>query len=373
MVQRYSEVGNAAGTYFERKSQSGADTPKALRSRGLWPINPYTMQNEAMTCNKVKLYNRWGGEIGETTSQNYTVVVVGTQQWPNESDVIAKLAEKWRGTDLSLGMYLSPEGRESVQMMYDSMLRLANGARSLKRGDFGGFVRNLNELPRHAKAVSARKFNQGDISGAFLSAHLGWEPLIKDIYEASNLKAPVDDVFEIKASKKGPPIPRWMSGAGDNPYPARSLDSSSNAFVKLQCRVTRPPTFTERFGMGNPFLIAWELVPLSFVADYFLPIGSTIDALGFISSVYGSKGYRKQYRDLKWTLRLKAGQLDWGGYGFSKEAMYRRQMIREFTRSQWSANFSAPLRSAEIKVPSSLMKLGTLSALTHQRLLSLAR
>ena len=76
--------------------------------------------------------------------------------------------------------------------------------------------------------------------------------------------------------------------------PALKTRLTSDVFVKLALDVTRPPTFAQRFGLDNPFRIAWELVPLSFVADYFLPIGSVVSAMGTVSALYGQRGFRKQ-------------------------------------------------------------------------------
>lgn len=369
MVQRNYTVGSPSGSYYEQKSQSGDDTPYALRVMGIFPVNKYTLTSAGFIRPSVPIYFSNGRLAGSASVSSYNVVVWSSVSWPNESDIINKLGDKWRNTDLNIGMYLSPEGRQSASLLGDTMKRLANSAIHLKRGDFGGFVRNLDHLPSAARKQSARKFNQGDISGAFLSAHLGWEPLIKDSYELANIEAPSETSHLITASKQGSRT-FYVSG---NTYTAQRLinRSSFKSFVKLGLEISRPPTFSERFGLGNPFGVFYENIPLSFVADYFLPIGSTIAAMNTISQLYGSMGYRKQLQARKTYLELPPGKLNENGTRKSLLPMTLRDYDVTFQRTKFTANFSAPLRSAKVSMPSSLTRLATLSALVHQSIINL--
>lgn len=58
-----------------------------------------------------------------------------------------------------------------------------------------------------------------------------------------------------------------------------------------------------RFGLLNPLEVIWELVPLSFVADWFLPIGdylSALDAPFRFTHIGGTVGGRREIvRDWK--------------------------------------------------------------------------
>lgn len=372
MVQRTHTVGNPNGAYWETLSQSGDDTPPHLRKRGLWPINKYSANREAQTQNFVSLYDQWGNRLN---GGPYGVISFGgfslnPPVLPQEADVINKLGDKWRNTDLDLGMYASPEGRESLGMMITGLQRFTNSARSLRRGDFGGFLRNLNELPRHARKASARKFNQGDLSGSFLAAHLGWEPLIKDVYNASQGVGDIrDKPHRITATKRG-----FVTGSQTNP--ALKAQLTSDVFVKLALDITRPPTFAQRFGLDNPFRIAWELVPLSFVADYFLPIGSVVSAMGSVSALYGQRGFRKQLIKVVRKESYPPGSCAisaWYELYYNREEIRRYYSYTRFNRTPWTPSFQDPIKNLRVRLPTSVMKLGTLSALAHQHVLSLAK
>lgn len=287
--------------------------------------------------------------------------------YPSEALALSGLASKWRSTDLNVGMYLSPEGKESATMVGDSLLRLANSARALRRGDFGGFVRNLNSLPRSSRRASARRFEQGDVSGSFLAAHLGWEPLIKDVWNLSENIAPIPKRRRVSGGAKG----RYDLKLFQPYFTGYKFSKYSKAETRFLMEL-EPPTFAQRFGLDNPFMIAWGLKPLSFVADYFLPIGATIDALGFLGQNFKARGWRKQVAIYRYSSTVLAGA-DLGQGTFVTVPATHSQSSLTYSRKPYVPSLLDPLRSLNVTVPESLMRISTLAALTHQRLLSLEK
>jgi hypothetical protein len=282
--------------------------------------------------------------------------------------LISKLASEWRDAPLNLGMYLSPEGRESVEMVSSSLSKIYKSAIALKKGNFGGFLKELRPLPRPSKRKSYKKFTQGDLSGSFLAAHLGWEPLIKDAYSAATFKPSPLKSQAISVSIKDIP--------GSVTVTAPWVDTGKAWGVqKLIAKVVRQPTFYERFGMDNPFLIAWELVPLSFVADYFLPIGATIDALGFVGSCSTSDVILTHYRRVESNIRYPAYTIGWKAdllyeYYYDDQERSYVEKIEWFKRSNVSLTLASPL-DWKVSLPKSLMRLATMGSLLHQALLNL--
>lgn len=362
------------GTYGESCSFNGDDTPYHLRKKGLWPVNKFEKSKSYFRQDRVNLVDRNGKPLSPArynTPRSVVTVSSVSQTAVVPSDVLSDLASEWRNTDLNIGMYFSPEGRESLEMIGDGLKRVANSAIALKRGNFGGFVRNLNSLPRSARRSSARKFEEGDLSGAFLSAHLGWEPLIKDIWNASENLAPLVSGNRRITAQKKKPAATFTAKENSSYFKADFRVLTNKQQLRYTLDTSVAPTWTERFGLDNPFLIAWELVPLSFVADYFLPIGSTIDALAFLAKVKG-KGWTKEYREAKFSLMVPKGSCINGMYGyFAPSDMRGLYGSSYFKRTPWVPSLTDPLRSLSCKLPTSVMKLSTLAALTHQRLLSL--
>lgn len=374
-ISEYSIGGSnqSVNTYWERLRRDRYSTPKFLRDQGIFLDLPYARESESMLNSRMTIKQVYGpgqmdvfmAVVGPQLQMSYNPV------YPSEGDVIAKLASKWRNTDLNLAMYLSPEGRESASMLLSTIGKLSNSVHSLKRGDFGGFVRNLHTMPRNARRRSHRKFTQGDLSGAFLSAHLGWEPLIKDAYESANIKPPIAKGERIVASKAGTPRSFYVLNAGS--VHVGEFVQEGKLRVSLLGDVSKPVEWFDRFGLRNPFGIAWELVPLSFVADYFLPIGQTIDNMGFISAARFARMWRKVYEDRSATLKTRSGyEFNFGGepwQSVSPGSTYRHW--RSYSRTPYELNFASPLRTLGVSMPSSLLKLSTMSALLHQRILSL--
>lgn len=374
-ISEYSIGGNnqSVNTYWERLRRDRYSTPRFLRDQGIFLDLPYARESESMLNSRMTIKQVYG-----SGQMDVFMAVVGPQLqmsynpvYPSEGDVIAKLASKWRNTDLNLAMYLSPEGRESASMLLSTIGKLSNSVHSLKRGDFGGFVRNLHTMPRNARRRSHRKFTQGDLSGAFLSAHLGWEPLIKDAYESANIKPPIAKGERIVASKAGTPRSFYVLNAGS--VHVGEFVQEGKLRVSLSGDVSKPVEWFDRFGLRNPFGIAWELVPLSFVADYFLPIGQTIDNMGFISAARFARMWRKVYEDRSATLKTRSGyEFNFGGEPWqtiSSGSTYRHW--RSYSRTPYELNFASPLRTLGVSMPSSILKLSTMSALLHQRILSL--
>lgn len=374
-MDRVSVIGSPSGPYYEFSSQKGDDTPKELRKKGLWPINKYEVTRELTVQNDSLLVDARGKPFGTTRYRTVDFIQVSSSppEYPSYNDILIKLREKWSDTDLNLGMYASPEGRESLEMMGTSLLKLANSARSLKRGDFDGFARNLRTLPRHSRQRSFRKFEQGDISGSFLAAHLGWEPLIKDLYEASGLVDLQEDPYRITARKLGG---MTITPLNIGNYPGATFTEDHKVQIRLTLDMKRPPSFQQRFGLDNPFLIAWELVPLSFVADYFLPIGDVIAGCGAVSAMYGSHGFSKTYMHNRHKVFIPRGTKVlsiWGTPYFLQNDLYREYKRMQFKRDKYTPSFTDVLKNLRITMPNGVWKLSTLAALTHQRILSLSR
>lgn len=193
-----------------------------------------------------------------------------------DTTLVNKLLAEWRSTEFNLGVFLA-EGKESAKMVTARLLGLVSAWRALRRLDLGGCLRHLTGQPtRVHRRRASQRLGAGDVSGAFLELNLGWRPMIQDVYEASNLLRfgfqPERNLINVVAG--------WS-------IPATSTLSSiyvkyfnwrggQRWIAKMQHTT---PSFPERLGLTNPAQVAWELVPLSFVVDWFIPIGDTLEAI----------------------------------------------------------------------------------------------
>lgn len=379
MTNRFHEVGSMAGAYYELLDQKGTNTPLHLRMLGRYTNNPYSVIRQSQINPPIEpvFYDEKGNGYpcppDRPFARNWFTISVSPGTPPARTELISKLADDWRNSDVNVGMYLSPEGRESVEMVGSSLSKLLNGTRALKKGNFGGFLKEIRPLPPSSRKDSHKKFTQGDLSGSFLAAHLGWTPLISDIYNASDVFKDSEYRSNTISSKKG-----YIGSRCElvRPFPGIKItDSKCFGVSSMVAKYKREPTSAERLGMQNPFLVAWELVPLSFVADYFLPIGSTIDSLAFIGSRVTNNVLRKEYTSTIYQIELPAGSLavsNGGRIYRSRQAYTYRFSKRTFVRSIEPLSFSECL-NWNVKLPTSVMKLATMGSLLHQSILDLKK
>jgi hypothetical protein len=123
-----------------------------------------------------------------------------------------------------------------------------------------------------------RRRNMKDASGLWLEYHFGWEPLVKDI----------GDAITVLGERK---FPTLVKGRGNsdrnvsndvNDFQKHILDRwTENYFVHVQATVSvTDPLLSQlnQLGFVNPLSVAWDLVPFSFVVDWFSNIGQILEA-----------------------------------------------------------------------------------------------
>lgn len=206
------------------------------------------------------------------------------------------------GQSASLGATLA-EWEQSQKMIAARAGQLLSSLRSIKRGNVVGAARDLG----HALAPSSLKGKGGrrgraashDASNAWLELHFGWVPLIKDIYDAVNVlqsSIPSNTVRAVSGSDLRIPI------VGND---FRGLHKYS-CLMKIQADVyiSNPNlALANQLGLINPASVAWELVPFSFVVDWFLPVGN------FLNSFTDLVGYEVKF-PFTTTLRTASTHLE---------------------------------------------------------------
>lgn len=157
------------------------------------------------------------------------------------------------------------EGRETVRYIAARMFLLYRGLKMISRGQFGEAARVFgSELSQNAgkrlnRLRSQYKGGSGLAANAWLEYQFAIRPLVGDVYGAIaeyHTKRQVGSAVKVSATVK--------NGAKGTVYRAGILATVRSKELRT----------LQQLGITNPLLAAWELVPLSFVIDWFVPIGS---------------------------------------------------------------------------------------------------
>lgn len=363
--------GASNAPFYSKRVWSGEDTPYALRIKGIFKPNTYSLvRTNVRQTPAGPVYHQTSGSTTKLTAwQISSINTSGTPSYVPVAVHLSDLLDKWKNTDLNLGVSLG-EGKESLSMAADRLLSIARAARSLKKGNLGGALREIGPVPRGARVRAQQKLSHSDPSSAFLELHLGWTPLIQDIYSGLNVAPPKPVGHKFK-SKRKLGIPRGITYSNPDARPFSTVVENI-CQDRLICRVLNEPTFYDRFGLSNPYAIAWELVPFSFVVDYFLPIGDTIAALEAVSKLKTEYMLLQQFE--RYVVRQtypNGTKLSPTGYQFKHDASLTKFFI-DYKRTKPTLNvLNIVAQSAQVRLPTSVMRLATMASLAHLQLTSL--
>lgn len=123
-------------------------------------------------------------------------------------------------------------------------------------------------------------------SGAnWLEFHLGIEPVVKDIYNAIDLIQRPIKPKKVRGRGFGGPVKFQSLGSGT--WAKNNFWTVEKVRIQYECEVAvSNPTLwlANTLGLVNPVQVAWQLVPLSFVLDWFVNVESF---LGHASDFWG--------------------------------------------------------------------------------------
>jgi len=192
-----------------------------------------------------------------------------------------KFVSEWR-SHASLGVSLA-EGRQAWGMMLKRITQLVTFGNRLRKFDFNGAAKALGVLksPEYKELRSGMKLRRGSHSFAnnYLEFHFGWSPLMGDLDDCMNVLSSDIPLGRYK-TRSGTPIRvyDWSTTNSSNLYIAKHYIRCFGS-VGADIRVTNPNLYLyASLGLTNPAAIAWELVPFSFVVDWFVGVNSFLES-----------------------------------------------------------------------------------------------
>jgi len=189
----------------------------------------------------------------------------------------SKFKDKVLGDTAELGVFIA-EGRQSYGMIANRATGLYRSYRQLRRGNFRGFLKELSVNPKRKHSSKTRAFAH-EVSGLWLEYWFGWSPAVNDMFAA------VEQLNRTLSTER-------LHGVGMSWLPERSERVGATSAVRnstckgklyvktgATCRLVNPDAaLSASLGLANPLSIAWELVPFSFVVDWFTKFGNVLNA-----------------------------------------------------------------------------------------------
>jgi len=291
---------------------SGGNTPRELRAKGIFLENGYTGITELQFNPLIEVaWESWGSvswQVGSAYSHGFKPVPESVLPDMTPYELLPKLAEAWKASDFNVGVFAA-EGKDAIEMMANRLRGLYNGVRALGKGNIGGFLReSTGSVPKSHQRRMRQRMDTGDISGAFLEGHLGWSPMLNDLHGLAGLIEPKEITNVIKASHtfKGGVV------AAGQPSEMYSAHGHHKKTIAIKCIVTREPTWIERLGLTDPAGIAWEATPLSFIIDYVLPIGRSLQSIHAVGALPVQQLVLTTHEEFEGYIKvLKAGNAHW--------------------------------------------------------------
>lgn len=185
------------------------------------------------------------------------------------------------GDTASLGITIS-QRQKSIDMIASHVEFMRGTLRSSKKRRK---AKAITDKDRDNKTREKLKTS----GGAYLVVHFGWEPLLKDIYSAVKvLQSPIPDL-KIKAGGRakfavGNHV--TMSDLGESYRTFNNARGNVGCSLIADISVTNPLLFrADQLGLVNPAVVVWDIVPWSFVIDWFVNVS---DFLGGFTAFSGA-------------------------------------------------------------------------------------
>lgn len=360
---------NSNGAHrYDWHISSGGDTPAAARKQGIFSENPYTCKVGSFLNGPVHmdLNGGYDASVQYATGGGFKGWV--NPEVPSNIKALSNLLEKFKQSDFNLAVSVG-ESRESWHMISDRMFKFAEALKRTRRGDLPGALRAMGSSKRVSRK-SQRKLDSGDVSGSFLELQYGWVPLLNDIYNAAEvINTPNVSKPSVRTSVvvTGPDRLTAMPGHQADAT-TRENKRSVYHIAKLS---TTELSMAVRLGLAQPMSIAWELTTLSFVADWFLPVGDLIQAVEATYLLPVGKYIKSDVLRQSCSLVLSANTRLWGPWNVSHGGGVMTYKSTEMTRTVLSKapenifDGSGP-RQSLIDLDLSLSQLSSASALLHQ-------
>lgn len=187
------------------------------------------------------------------------------------------------------------EARGSLSMIEGRAMQIAGFANALRKGDFGKALKHLGLTDKKNK--SFRKLKAKPFGDQFLEFHFGWVPMVQDIGAAMNVMQDTDFGEHSYSASARQPYQRFTRSGNSTDFVRDQERGAITVRQGARFTVTNPNAFlANQMGFVNPLSVAWEAVPFSFVADWFVNVGQVLASMTDFVGVSVQDAYNTSFQ-----------------------------------------------------------------------------
>lgn len=326
MTYSYSIVGSLYSPLYKVVYKNGVDGKYSVDSDGRKVLNwnPYSAVYTSNYSSKMDNKSYIAGGTFDYASSGLV---------KSDATLQNRLLNKIKGHQFNLGVSLG-ESHQTFTMIQDNIRSIGLAARDVRHGQFGNAFRRfasqfeVNEIfvkargikllvPRgvkrradfssHLQAAYNRNpelrnyksaLTDKDFANRWIEIQYGWLPLLSDVYEASKaisaLDAPRHALLKVGSNDHG------VYEASKSPS-LYKVPGVWRVKQQLYYELREDLSVNRSLSLDDPYSVAWELLPYSFVIDWFLPIGTFLENLNQIPKLKGRSmkvvWYKSQFHE----------------------------------------------------------------------------
>lgn len=199
------------------------------------------------------------GITAATANRSFGMVATRGSQLLNAYRALRK--GNVRKMEKSLGILRNSDGTINHGSLKFTKNRLPPSVRK----HFNAQVRKVRNKPL--------KWKKGSVENMWLEYTFGWVPLVADVHQVLKVKS---DPFEV-ARSYGTASLRDIVRQSDRYY-INLLEAKVRTVCTAGIRITNPNVaLLTQLGLNNPLAVAWDVIPFSFVVDWFFKISTYLN------------------------------------------------------------------------------------------------
>lgn len=223
---------------------------------------------------------------------------------------------------------------QTTRLIANTCKRLTKAVTALKHGNIPNAIDSLwrGHSPRfNGKGPSMSK----SLAQNWLELQYGWKPLLQDIKGAMDALKRLQDTSgplvhrvtataQVKSNSDSPII----SNTGTNGrIGTHSVNSTTTVKYVLRYKIEdRFKAFLAQTGFTNPINLVWEVIPFSFVVDWFIPIGPYLETLSSWDGLVFMDGSKTTFTRGSVFSAVSATET-FSGINYEHRGSFRRQYV----------------------------------------------